>query len=281
MLLPPHATEASHRLYELAVRLAQSCPPELGDEIALTGSTARGLADDDSDLELNLWSETVPSVAVRVAWLKAAGVGEIEVFEQPRTDNSYWIDGKLGDVLLEVGWQTYEACENNIQKMLIGDMSGMLAYLLINACPLRTNGRLEQCQEELRGYSDKVQAMMVQSALGRWSTPDHFKPLLKLARRGERLAHTGNVLSELNAVMSLLYAINRQWEPSRKWTLSVAHELPRMPDRWRERIDDVLSAPPPESVYFCAELLLDALAFVPPEYDVSAAVAALREATKR
>jgi hypothetical protein len=54
-----------------------------------------------------------------------------------------------------------------------------------------------------------------------------------------------------------------------------------MPDRWRERIDDVLSAPPPESVYFCAELLLDALAFVPPEYDVSAAVAALREATKR
>lgn len=281
MLLPPHATEASHRLYELAGRLAQSCPLELGDEIALTGSTARGLADDDSDLELNLWSETLPPVKARVAWLKAVGVGEIEVFEQPRTDNSYWIGGRLGEVLLEVGWQTYEACENNIQKMLIGDMSGMLAYLLINACPLRTNGRLEQSQEKLRGYSDSVQAMIVQSALGRWSTPAHFKSLLKLARRGERLAHTGTVLSELNAVMSLLYAVNRQWEPSQKWTLSVAHELPRMPERWRERIDDVLTAPPEENVQLCAELLLDALTLVPPEYDVSGAVAALKQATKR
>jgi predicted nucleotidyltransferase len=36
-------------------RLAESCPAEIGDEIAVTGSVALGLAEKRSDIELKLW----------------------------------------------------------------------------------------------------------------------------------------------------------------------------------------------------------------------------------
>ena len=67
--LPENASAASIRRAELAQRLVESCPPALADEIALVGSTARGIADDEFDLELNLWAQAIPPLesACRVA----------------------------------------------------------------------------------------------------------------------------------------------------------------------------------------------------------------------
>lgn len=280
MSLPPNASEASRRRYELAIHLVQSCPPELGDEIALTGSTARGLADDDSDLELNLWGETLPLLEARVAWLQAAGVQEIEVFKHPRPDDSYWIGARVEDVPLEVGWQAYETVEAYIRNLLAGGMEQPLAYILVNAIPFRTKRRLAQWQKSLLGYSDVVQTQIFEHTIHQWAKRDRLQSTFKLARRGERLAFSERLLADLNLVVNLLYAVNRRWQPSRKWTLTVAADLPLMPERWRERIDDALTAPPEECVRPCIELMLDALALVPPEYDVSVAVAALSEAMR-
>jgi hypothetical protein len=281
MTLPLHATEASQKRYTLAKQLIEMCPPELGDEIALTGSTARGLADDDSDLELNLWSEILPPVEARVAWLKVAGVEAIEVFEQPRPDDSYWIGGRIGDVPLEVGWQTYAALEKIIEGLLDDQQPQFLADILVSAVPLRTQGRLSRWQERLSAYSDTVQQNRLQKAIVLWSKPNHLKDTYKLTRRGERLVVTEFLLKNLGVMMSLLYAVNRRWQPSSKWTLTVAHDLPLMPERWRERISAILTTPPEKSIRLCAELLLDALALVPLEYDVSMAVQAIKEGIYR
>jgi hypothetical protein len=276
MSLPAYASEASRKRYEIAVRLAESCPPELGGEVALTGSTSSGLADDESDLELNLWAETIPPAEARVAWLRAAGVADIQVFEQPRPDESYWIGGRVGDVPLEVGWQTLDTAEANLEKLLSGSMAQVMAYVLVNAIPFRTGGRLPEWQAKLGTYSDAVQAQIVQQAIERWSEPDHVETARRLAGRGERLAVTEIVLSDLKEVVSLLYAINRRWQPSRKWTLSAARDFALAPERWRERMDEVPTATPEESVRLCAAFVLDTLALVPEKYDTSAAVRVLR-----
>ena len=275
-MLPPNASEASQKRYAIALRLADTCPSELGSELALTGSTSSGMADDDSDLELNLWAEQIPPVEARVAWFQAAGVEDTQVFAQPRPDESYWIGGRFGNVPLEMGWQTFAVCEANIQKLLAGKTDQTMAYILLKAIPFRTQGRLALWQEQLRVYSDVVQAQAVQNAVQRWSKPDHLAQLLRLARRGERLAYTEDVLTDLNVMITLLYAINRRWKPSRKWMLLAARELAMMPANWSEQIDDVLSAPPEESVPMLVELLLDALALVPSHYDVSGAMEALK-----
>lgn len=276
MSLPPNSSEASRRRYGLAVRLAETCPPELGSELALTGSTSSGLADEGSDLELNLWGETIPPAEARVAWLAAAGVTDIQVFEEPRPDESYWIGGRFDDVPLEVGWQTLETGQTNVQKLLSGSMPQVMGYVLATAIPFRSAGYLLNWQTQLRAYSETVQAQAVQSALSRWAKPDHMDMVLRVARRGERLAVAEMVLDDLKELISLLYAINRRWQPSRKWTLAAAHAFTLMPERWRERIDVVLTAEPEEGVKLCAALLLDALSLVPSQYDVSAAVKALR-----
>lgn len=270
--LPPNATNASRQRYEIAARLAESCPPELGDEVALTGSTARGLADEDSDLELNLWGEQIPSAEARTAWLAAAGVEAIEVFEHPRPDASYWIGGRYGDVPLEIGWQTYATIEATVSDLLAGRAALALGDILINAIPFRSGGRLAQWQARLAGYSDVVQAQIVEKAVAQWTGEGSTQALASIARRGERLLLAERLTSNLNTAMALLYAVNRRWQPSRKWTLRRAQELPMMPEQWRDRIDAVLSAPPDDAVRLYATFALDTLALVPPDYDVSAAV---------
>jgi hypothetical protein len=48
---------ASVARYRPAAGLAAACPPALGEGIALTGSVARGEADDDSDVEIVYWTD--------------------------------------------------------------------------------------------------------------------------------------------------------------------------------------------------------------------------------
>lgn len=64
--LPRLESEASHTRLTPARRLVQSCPPELGQEIAVTGSVARGVADEHSDVEINLCVDAMPEVERRL-----------------------------------------------------------------------------------------------------------------------------------------------------------------------------------------------------------------------
>jgi hypothetical protein len=79
----------------------------------------------------------------------------------------------------------------------------------------------------------------------------------------------------LDAALRVLYAANRRWEPSRKWTLTVAQAF--APDDLLPRIDAILGDKSLERrVECCVHLCLEMLELVPEGYDVSAAVAALQ-----
>ena len=277
--LPEHASEASRRRSELAYELAQSCPPTLGDEIALVGSTAHGFADDESDLELNLWSNAIPPRDERVGWLAAAGATEIHVEETPRPDNSYWIGFCLGDVPAEVGWQTFRALRTNLDRIRSGAVIDRktLAFgdVIVSAIPLRTKGLLPKWQAALNEYSDDLQRSLINAALERWSEPNHVAKARRLAQRGERLALMESLLADLEAALRVLYAANRRWEPSRKWTLTLAQEF--APDDLIPRIDAILSDKSLEQrVECCAHLCLEVLELVPEGYDISGALSALQ-----
>jgi hypothetical protein len=280
MLPPDSAFAASRHRAELAGQLARSCPPELAAEIALVGSTARGLADDDSDLELNLWRETLPPLDTRLDWLRAAGATDIHAEAAPRPDDSYWIACRLGDIPAEVGWQTFAALDANVERLRSGvvvDRKALfLADILVSAIPLRTSGRLAALQAMLNGYSDAVQRAIIDMAVERWSQPEHFAALRRLARHGETLALTERLLADIQLAVRVLYAVNRRWEPSEKWTLTLAREF--APFDLHARIDAILGDSSLEPrVERIARLCLDVLAHVPETIDVSAAVAVLEE----
>jgi hypothetical protein len=177
-----------------------------------------------------------------------------------------------------VGWQTYTTVERTVGRLLSNRAQQQLGDILVNALELRSQGKLAAWQARLNAYPDVVQAKVVRNAVEHWSRPNRFQSMARLARRDERLSLTDLYVADLDILLSLLYAINRRWHPSGKWELTVARDLPFMPENWRVRFDAVLTSTCVESFQLLIELLLDALALVPPEYDVSVAVAALQEA---
>lgn len=281
VLLPDNATDASLRRAELAGRLADACPPTLGDEIALVGSTAHGYADDESDLELNLWAEAIPLLDERLAWLEAAGAVDIRAEDAPRSDDSYWIGFRIGGIAAEVGWQTADTAERQIAAILSGAVRErkalVYAEIVTSAIPVRTAGRLATWQTALAGYSDAVQAAIIGQAVERWARADGFAGARRLARRGETLTLTELLLAESDMAARVVYAAHRRWEPSRKWTLTVMRAF--APDA-AQQIDAALSAEDMERrVELCRELCMAALKAAPSRYDVAEAVRGLEQAT--
>ncbi len=274
--LPANATAASQRRAELASVLLEDCPPTLADEIALVGSTARGAADDDSDLELNLWVKAIPPRVERVGWLRAAGATDVQVEDQPRADESQWIKFQLDGIPAEVGWQTFSSLHAQIDRIRSGAVLDRKALtfgdVIASAIPLRGD-QLPTWQTVLATYSDDVQRGIVKLAVDQWSLPKHWATAGRLARHGERLALMGQLLADLDMALRLVYAVNRRWEPSAKWMLTVAREFaPELVGR----IDTVLGDPSLERrVDLCAQFCRDVLALVPAHYDVAVALSTL------
>lgn len=261
----------NRRRYDLAKQIAFNCPKDFCAEMALTGSTARGLADDDSDLEINLWFAVLPSVEARVAWLEQVGALDIAVQDGARADESYWISCRFGDIDVEVGWQTFAALERLVSQLIAGEITDRrlaLADLILSAVPLATEGWLAAQQRKLAGYSDRVQAWIVGEAVGLWRSGERMAEARKLAARGERLALIEHLLLDMTMALRLLYAVNRRWEPGRKWMLSVARDLPTQPPNFLARLESLFGLPNRVMVETAARLASEVLALVPASYGV-------------
>jgi hypothetical protein len=274
----------NRRRHDLAKQIAFNCPKEFCAELALTGSTARGLADEDSDLEINLWFAVLPSLEARMAWLEQVGALDIAVQEGTRSDESYWISCRFGDIDVEVGWQTFEALESLVNRLVSGEITDRkllsLADLILSAIPLATNGWLPAQQQKLTGYSDAVQAWIVSEAVGLWRSGDRMADARKLAARGEKLALVEHLLLDATMTLRLLYAVNRRWEPGRKWMLSVAQDLPTQPADFLVRLEALFGLPNRVMVETAARLASEVLALVPASYDIGETVAALENASQ-
>ncbi len=190
---------------------------------------------------MNLWDETIPPLDERARWLIWAGASDIRVEDAPRPDNSYWIKFRLDDLPVEVGWQTFDALHAQIDTLQSGatlDRKTLtFGDVIASAIPLRGN-QVKQWQVILSGYSDAVQRGIVQLALDQWAQPQRWRTARRLARHGERIAVMEQLVADLDTALRLLYAVNRRWEPSRKWTLTVAREF--APADLITRIDEVL-----------------------------------------
>lgn len=280
--LPPNATEASRARLELALELAERCPIELGREIAVTGSVARGVADDDSDIELNFWVESLPPAEERSAWLRDLGATHFAFDPEPERDGSIWAMCRYRGVWLEPGWQPIETVETLLGQIVAGEITDhallILAEVVAHAVPVRTNSLLARWQERLASYPDVVQQYLIEAAARRW-TPAPFR--WALVRRGERLALAERLVHDVHGVLRIVFALNREWEPVWKWARQMSEPLPIKPERLAERIDEIFSTlGAAHAVETCHRLVLDTLALVPPPHDVSAAVAAVEESLR-
>jgi Domain of unknown function (DUF4037) len=259
------SAESRHRL-ELARRIAEACPPELGREIAATGSAAAGWADFESDVELNLFVGTLPTVDERLSWLHDIGAEDVELDLETTPDGTSWSFFRVGGVVVEAGWQQTDAAETWLRRILAAETRDhwMLvpADALVTAVPLRSEGLLAEWRARLSDYPPELRDRLIEAAVSGWREP---WSRLTLARRGDGVRFREALLRDCQAVLRILFALNNHWEPDWKWIEHRAKALDAKPEGLSERLNQLVETrSSEEAVADCCVLIRDTLALVPP-----------------
>ena len=284
MSLPPDATPHSRALYDIAQRLAELCPAELGAEIALAGSISRGWADEYSDIEINFWTAEIPTAAERVAWLEGIGATRVIPDQEQHENGSWWVECEYGGAWVEAGWHSFAASESLLRRIFAGDVKdmfqGSLAESIHHALPLRDGEHLREWRSWLREYPDALGRAMVQSALQIWLQPRWFILNEAFFVRPDPALVAKRTDASIRSMLRILFAVNRQWEPDlRKWIRRWADTLALKPERLAQRLHAIYEHPlTAESQAEHLALMDKTLALVPAEYADAAQIAGLRDA---
>ena len=150
-MLPSGATEISKALFTQALIYLKTCPPTLYDEVALSGSVARGVADQYSDCEVAFWVTELQSAAAYKAWLESLG-SEVKLMrESPDGEKALYLEYNIDGVKLGTIWQTWQ----NLDEVLTALSNDRLptresdVWMLSNLIPIGDAPRLRTYKRSL------------------------------------------------------------------------------------------------------------------------------------
>lgn len=281
-ILPAHATSASHNRYHVAQELAELCPPTLGQEISITGSVSKGLADDFSDIEQVFYVQKLPDIQERDRWLKQIGAKGILHDDVAIEDGSIWSTFRFHDMWVEAGWQTYSQQEKLLRDILAGRILDhprlILAEITAHALPLRSEGSLSRWQQQLAHYPPHLAHHLVAEATELWKFPHLLTARWALLHRDEPWRLAEILVRETHNILRILFAVNHQWEPEWKWIRQATATLATKPNHLMERIEMIWSSEAAaQRLTACFQLIHDTLALLPPHYNVADALSTVCE----
>lgn len=255
------ATASSGRLEALAQRIADDLPIDVVDEVVLTGSVSRGVADDVSDIEMLVVTRTSLALADCFGFARTAGLEGLGTWGA-QGGPTRRVSGRREHVPIELVWWPREYAETQIERLLAGEMSST-ADALVHGVPLRTSGLLANWQERLRTYPPELAAAQIEQAALPWGG-FAAEGVLTLIRPDDRLALIDWIFDGAIRVLTIVYALNRVWQPTTKRLAARVAPLPIKPDRLAERIDEALTEPDPRrALTVMSELELDAVRLAP------------------
>jgi len=254
--------------------MATALPPAV-EEVVLTGSVSRGVADDLSDIEMLLVTTERLELAECFEHARAIGLVELDTWGPQGTEVSR-VFGYYERVPVELTWWPRAFARETIAALLAGEHSAP-AEALASGVALRTGGLLEEWQERLRGYPAALAAARIEDAALTWGG-FHPTGFLTLARPGDRLALVERLLDDATRVLRIVYALNRVWQPTSKRLAARIEALPVRPEQLAERIGDALTERDPlRAMLVMTELQLDTLTLAPSGPNVDRARHWLRE----
>jgi predicted nucleotidyltransferase len=255
------ATERSEQLRDLAQRVADALPPEVAEEVVLTGSVSRGVADEVSDIEMLIVTAEPLELAACFDHARAAGLEELDTWGVQGTPTQR-VFGYREGVPIELVWWSRAHAESSVDAILRGDTSSG-AEAIANGVALRTRGSLTRWQARLSDYPEELAIAQIEDAALTWGG---YAPagLLTLVRPGEQLARTERMVDDASRLMRIVYALNRVWEPTSKRLAARVALLAVKPDRLAERLEEAFSeADPRRALLVMTELQSETVALVP------------------
>jgi hypothetical protein len=230
----------SDALAALAQRVADAIPAAIAPEIVLTGSVSRGMADELSDIEMLVVTQEPLSLERCFGLAREAGLDGLDTWGAPGGPDRR-VFGRRDGVPVELIWWPRDHAEARIDALLAGDPSSA-ADALAHGRPLRTTGLLATWQQRLAVYPPALATARIEAAALRWGG---FAPegLLTIARPGDRLALAEWLVDAATRVLTIVFALNRVWQPTSKRVAARVAALELAPDRLAERIEEALAEP--------------------------------------
>jgi hypothetical protein len=253
-------TARSAGLRSIAQRIADALPATV-EEVVLTGSVSRGVADDVSDIEMLIVTAGEPELEQCFSLAAACGLTGLGTWG-PQGGPTQRVSGYREGVPIELIWWSRAHAETAVDAIFAGDPSAT-ADALANGIALRTSGLLAPWQERLRHYPDELARARIEDAALTWGG---FAPagLLTLVRPGERLALVERMVDDATRVVRIVFALNHVWQPTLKRLADRAATLPVKPERMAERIEDALTEPDPRRALIAmTELQSETVALAP------------------
>jgi hypothetical protein len=238
--MPPPPTARSVALRRLAQAVAAAIPVDLAPEIVLTGSVSRGVADELSDVEMLI--VTADQLSLDRCYELAAGAGLRDLDSWgPRGGPAWRVSGYRDGVSFELIWWSRAETEGQLTAVLDGGAQAF-ADALTNGIALRTAGAQDVWRDRLAEYPHALAAARIEQAVEPWGG---FAPagVLTLLRSGDRLTVAEWLTDGAQRILTVVYALNRVWQPTTKRLAARTATLPVQPDRLADRITAALTEP--------------------------------------
>jgi hypothetical protein len=228
------ATPRSDELRALAQQIADELPESV-EEVILTGSVSRGMADEWSDIEMLV--VTTEQLTLEEAFSQS-GLPDPESWG-PQGTPANRVFGYRDGVPIELIWWSRAFAEERIDAFFRGEApSG--ADALAHGIVLRTRGLAAQWQERLAHYPEELAIRRIEQAAETWGG---YAPagVLTLTRPGERVARLQRMLGDAERIVQIVFALNRTWEPTLKRLTLRVEPLAVKPDRLADRLETALA----------------------------------------
>jgi hypothetical protein len=249
-------------LRRLAERIAAALPPVV-EEVVLTGSVSRSVADDTSDIEMLVVTTEALELDECFEHARNAGLESLDTWGVQGTETKR-VSGHREGVPIELLWWSRDFAETSVDALLDGELPTPLSGdALANGVSLRTVGLLKAWQERLRAYPDELAAAQIEDAALMWGG---YAPagMLTITRPGERVALVERLFYDAWRVLQIVYAMNRVWQPTTKRLAARVEELAVKPERLAERIEEALTEPDPRrAALIMNELQLETVKLAP------------------
>src|SRR5689334_2715929 len=115
-MLPQNASPHSLRLFAQALDFLKTCPPSLYEEVAVSGSVARGIADLYSDCEVGFWVHELQTEAYK-SWLESLGSSVTLMRESPDRGRAIYLEYNVDGIKLGTVWQTWDDLEDLVTAL--------------------------------------------------------------------------------------------------------------------------------------------------------------------
>jgi predicted nucleotidyltransferase len=220
-------SERDARLRAVAERVTADLPGHVED-VVLTGSTSRGTADELSDVELLVISETLP---------ETLRLDDLQTWS-PGVEGAHWFGGIFDGEYVELVWWTPAYVEERVAGLAAGKFVDhhrlRTAEAIVNGIPLRGERHADWCAR-LAAYPEGLAAAIVDDVTDTWIEP--LRSQASLLRPGDSLMLAERLVDDAQRLLQVVFAVNEAWEPGWKRLPERLEPLALKPDQLAERLD--------------------------------------------